>query len=250
MARVSYKEAQEVASKSGNFDFGFLALKDKESKRIRFLHQSMDDIPSFTVHSVKVVDINGNDKTKNVDCLRAINEPIQKCPLCAIANKTRARIYLSLVDEDTHELLVWERSGSFLNDMEGYFTRYGDLRDYVFDIERKGTGLDTKYNLYPIGPSPIQDKSVLPAIPDVYGKLVLDKTAEEQQYFIQYRNFPERTNPQVDTANLQRREAMQNPQQYYTPPEQVFGNNQPQNQQPQEQQSRYQQPPTSRRSGW
>lgn len=197
MARVNYEEAKELASKGGNFEFGFLSLKDKESKTVRFLHENIESIQSFTVHSVQVNN-GGQVRTKNVDCLRATNEPVQKCPLCAIGNRPRARIYLALLDEKTHQVIVWERAASFLTEMEGYFQRYGDLRDYVFDIERKGNGLDTKYNLYPLGSSPIEDKSVLPSIPDVYGKLVLTKTAEEQNYFIQTQTFPERINPDAN----------------------------------------------------
>lgn len=200
MARVNYEEAKELASKGGNFEFGFLSLKDGESKRVRFLHDTIESIQSFTVHSVQVSN-GGQVRTKNVDCLRAPNEPVQKCPLCAISNRPKARIYLALVDETTHQVLIWERAASFLTELEGYFKRFGDLRDMLFDIERKGTGLNTTYTLIAMGQSVIEDKSVLPTIPDVYGKLVLVKTAEEQEQFISTGTFPERVNPQVNQAN-------------------------------------------------
>ena len=269
MARVNIKEAQEI-SKRGDFEFTFLGLKNGQSKRVRFLHNSIDSIPSFTVHSVSITD-GQNTSYKSVDCLRALNEPVQKCPLCAIGNKPKARIFLFLVDENNHDLIVWERSAQFLDEMQGYFERYGDLRDYVFDIERRGEKLDTKYTLYPIGPSPIADKSVLPELPEIYGKLILDKTADEQQQFINTGVFPQRINPDLKQAGNQQQPQQNQSQSYprrevYTPsnPQGIsqqydngnampFGNNFAQNNQQQQNQQNQQQPNTQGqpgRRGW
>lgn len=201
MARVNYLEAKEMASKGGNLQFNFLSLKDGESKRVRFLHASIEDIPAYSAHSVKV-NVGGSEKFKNVNCLRSSNEPVQKCPLCAIGNKPRARIYLALTDE-TNTVYIWERSGQFLEEMEGYFTRYGDLRNHLFDIERRGTGLNTKYNIFPLGQNIVQDKSTLPAIPDVFGVLVLDKDYNDINTFINTGTFPEKVTSTTQQTNQQ-----------------------------------------------
>ena len=232
MARASLNEAREMASKGGNFDFSFLSLKDREVKKVRFLYSNIDEVEAFTTHQITLAD----NKKRNVDCLRATNEPVQKCPLCAIGNKPRARIYLSLVDEVTHELLVWERSAQFLDELEGYFNRYGDLRDCVFEIERKGTGLDTKYNIYYIGQNIINDKSVLPERADVYGKLILTKTADELGAYINTGTLPDSTAP-INNSELERRNV------YTDPNVNPWGNNN----QPQSTQA---QPNTPKRNGW
>lgn len=199
MARLSNEEAKEMASRGGGNDFKFFALKDRETIKIRFLISSIDEMERFSVHNITLAD----GKKKNVNCLRALNEPVQKCPLCAIGNKARGRIYLNVVDEKTHDLLIWERSVQFIDTIEGYIKRYGDLRDYIFEIERRGTALDTEYQIYPLGSSPIDDKSVLPEPISVLGRTVLDKSYEELTGFINTGNFAENIQPNVQTITQQ-----------------------------------------------
>ena len=199
MARLSIEEAKEMASRNGGSDFKFFALKDRETIKIRFLISSIEEVERFSVHTVTMAD----NKKKNVNCLRALNEPVQNCPLCAIGNKARGRIFLNVVDERTHDLLIWERSVQFLDQLEGYIQRYGDLRDYLFEVERKGTGLDTEYQLYPLGSSPIEDKSVLPQSISVLGRTLLDKNYDEISQFINTGVFAENTQPQIKTIEQQ-----------------------------------------------
>ena len=218
MARLNATEAKEMASR-GTSSINFFSLKDRETMKIRFLYKDIEEVEGYSVHQITLPD----GKKKNVSCLRASNEPVQNCPLCAIGNKPRARIYLNVVNEKTHELLVWERSAQFLDTLEGYIKRYGDLRDYIFEVERKGTGLDTEYVIYPLGQSIIEDKSVLPETPKILGTLLLDKSAKDIEYYINTGRFPEEIKPE-----LERRDTAPNPQQ--GAPYQTYGQNpQPQN---------------------
>lgn len=205
MARLNTMDAKSMAEKSGGFDYKFFSLKDRESIRIRFLVSKIEDVESYSVHQITLPD----GKKKSVSCLRQPNEPVQNCPLCAISNKVRARIFINVVDEKTHELLVWERSAQFLDTLEGYIARYGDLRDQIFEVERKGTGLDTDYIIYPMGQSIIEDKSILPQPVSVLGKSLLDKNYNELTQFVNTGVLQEDTQPNVQ-ENLQRRET--NPQ--------------------------------------
>lgn len=204
MAKLNINEAQEMASR-GDFSFKFFNLRDRETMKVRFLYSDINEVESYSVHSITLPD----GKKKNVNCLRLTNEPVQNCPLCAIGNKPRARIYLNLVNEKTHELLVWERSAQFLDTLEGYIKRYGDLRDYVFEIERKGSGLDTNYEIYPMGSNPIEDKSVLPKPADILGTVFLNKTYDDLSTFVNEGKFPEETKPVVD---VERRNQNDTPQ--------------------------------------
>ena len=212
MARLNYRDAKDMANKSGGFDYKFFNIKDKEAIKIRFLVSKLDDVESYSVHTITLPD----GKKRNVSCLRQPNEPVQNCPLCAISNRARARIYLNVVDEKTHELLIWERSAQFLDTLEGYIQRYGDLRDFVFEVERKGSGLDTEYIIYPMGSNPINDKSVLPQPVSVLGKSLLDKNYNELTQYVNTGNLPDNTQP-VAQENLQRRET--NPQSNYGAPQ-------------------------------
>lgn len=206
MARLNVMDAKTMAEKNGGFDFKFFSLKDKETIKIRFLISKIDDVESYSVHTITMPD----GKKKNVSCLRQPNEPVQNCPLCSISNKARARIYLNVVDEKTHELLVWERSAQFLDTLEGYINRYGDLRDQLFEVERKGTGLDTEYILYPLGQSVIEDKSVLPQPISVLGKSLLDKSFNDLTNYVNTGTLPEDTKPAAQQENIQRRETAPN----------------------------------------
>lgn len=224
MARINYQEAQEISSKGGNFDFNFFFLKDRETKKVRFLYANIEELENYTVHQIEIYDQSKHKNVyKNVNCLRASNEPVQKCPLCAMGNRARVRVYLTLLGEDDGQLYVWERSGKFIAELEGFFKRYGDLRDYVFEIERRGAAgsKDTTYQIYPIGSVPIQDKSTLPTIPEVFGKLILDKTAEDLDTYIRTGVLPGSNqssfgggqpafNNTQPTPNLERRETTSN----------------------------------------
>ena len=214
MARLNVMEAKDMANKGGGFDYKFFSIKDKESIRIRFLVSKIEDVESYSVHTITLPD----GKKKNVSCLRQPNEPVQNCPLCSISNRARARIYLNVVDEKTHELLIWERSAQFLDTLEGYISRYGDLRDQIFEVERKGTGLDTEYIIYPMGHSIIEDKSVIPEPVSVLGKSLLDKNFNELTQYVNTGNLPDDTQPTVQ-ENLQRRETAPQPNQGYTQPQ-------------------------------
>lgn len=234
MARLNYQDAKEMANKNGGFDFKFFSLKDRETIKIRFLVSKIEDVDSHSVHNLTLPD----GKKKNIECLRQPNEPVQNCPLCAMGNKPRARIYLNVVDEKTHELMVWERSAQFLDTLEGYLQRYGDLRDYIFEVERKGTGLDTEYLIYPLGQSMIPDKSVLPEPISVEGKLILDKSFQELSNYVATGVLPDSTAPTPQTQpELQRRDTapQYNQGAPYNPQGQAPYNPQAQYQQPQSQ---------------
>lgn len=220
MARLNTMDAKTMAEKSGGFDYKFFSLKDKETIKIRFLISKIEDVESYSVHTITMPD----GKKKNVSCLRQPNEPVQNCPLCAISNRAKARIYLNVVDEKTHDLMVWERSAQFLDTLEGYITRYGDLRDYIFEVERKGTGLNTEYLIYPLGQNIINDKSVLPEPVSVLGKSLLDKNFNELTQYVNTGVLPEATQPNVQ-ENLQRRETAAQPNQGYVQPNQGYSQN-------------------------
>lgn len=196
MARVTYEEAQQITN-SG--DFSFFSLKNKETKKVRFLYNSVNEIELLSTHAVVMND----GKTRSVDCLRAVNEPVQNCPLCAMGNRPKARAYISLLGEDG-QIYIWERSSKYLETLMPYFDRYTQkgtcpLVDVVFEIERIGEpgSKDTKYNIYYVETNPITDKSTLPERPEILGTLVITKTFEECSVFVNTGAFPQEAQPQL-----------------------------------------------------
>ena len=103
MAEFSMNEADNYGGNGGG---SFFTLKDdKDKARVRFLYRGVEDVKGYACHKVAV-----GDKDRYVNCLRAYNEPLDKCPFCAAQLKVTPRLFLSLYNEDAGEVQVWERS--------------------------------------------------------------------------------------------------------------------------------------------
>lgn len=203
--RLTANEAKEISSRVG--EFRFFSIKDKQTKRIRFPYASVDEIECFNVHQLRGQD----NRITTIDCIRKPNEPVQNCPLCATGEKISAKSYIFLISEDDAdrgEIFVFERNARFLDKLEGLQQRYGPLHNAIFEIERKGSGLDTQYEIYFINNDPV-DINNLPEVPSVYEKLVKVKTAEEIELFLASGQFPDKLESDVakhwDKSNLQPR---------------------------------------------
>ena len=208
--RITTEEAKEISSRVG--EFRFFSLKDKQTKRVRFIYANESEIECFNVHQLRGQD----NKTKTVDCIRKPNEPVQNCPFCANGEKLSAKAYIFLVSEDDSDkgtLYVFERNARFLDKLEGLRQRYGDLYNGIYEIERKGAGLDTTYEIYFIKEDRV-DINTLPEVPSVHGKLVQVKTAEEMELYLSTGNFPDKLESDVaqhwDRSNLPPRDNNQN----------------------------------------
>lgn len=217
--RITSEEAKEISSRVG--EFRFFSLKDKQTKRVRFIYKDESEIECFNVHQLRTQD----GKTKTVDCIRKPNEPVQNCPFCANGEKLSAKAYIFLLseeDSDKGTLYVFERNARFLDKLEGLRQRYGDLYNGIYEIERKGAGLDTTYEIYFIKEDRV-DINNLPEIPTVHGKLVQVKTAEEMEIYLATGNFPEKDKLENDVAqhwdrsNLPPRDNTQNASQQSAP---------------------------------
>ena len=200
--RITSEEAKEISSRVG--EFRFFSIKDKQTKRVRFIYKNESEVECFNVHQLRTQD----GKTKTVDCIRKPNEPVQNCPFCGSGEKLSAKAYIFLVSEDDADrgtLYVFERNARFLEKLEGLRQRYGDLNNCIFEIERKGAGLDTTYEIYFIKEDKV-DINSLPEVPSVHGKLVQVKSAEEMEIYIATGNFPDKLESDVnqhwDRSNL------------------------------------------------
>ena len=195
MARFDARNIDNYGSKSGG---SFFSLKnDKDTAQVRFLYNGVDDIEGFSVHRVKV-----GDREKYVNCLRDYNSPIDDCPLCKSRQfPVQAKIFVPLYNEDVGEIQMWERGKTFYSQISGLCSRYPNTVSQVFDVERNGKPRDTSttYNFYPVG-SPdgtkvqdILDDLGLDSVPTPLGSMVLDKTADEMEYYLTHGDFSSTT---------------------------------------------------------
>lgn len=186
MARFS---ADNVDNYGGHGGHGFFSLKnDKDVAKVRFMYDSIEDVEGFAVHQVEI-----DGKKKYVDCKREYNEPIDKCPFCKDGKFQQAKLFIPLYDVESGQVKIWERGKKFFNQISQLCSRYASnepLCSHIFEIERSGKPGEqtTTYGIYEVG----KDNTTLadlPEIPNILGDIVLDKNAEEMEYFLKNHRF-------------------------------------------------------------
>lgn len=183
--------ANEVDNYGGSGGSSFFTLKDDgDVARVRFMYNSMEDVIGYAVHEVEI-----DGKKRYVNCLRSYNEPKSKCPFCAANSFQRAKLYIPVYDIDEDEVKIWERGKNFFAKMSALCARYSNantpLVSHTFDVERHGKKGDTGtvYEIYETGSddTTLED---LPEIPEVLGTIILDKTADDMEYYLDNECFP------------------------------------------------------------
>ena len=190
MARFFADTADNYGNNSGKSTF-FTLKNDKETARVRFMYNGMGNVEGYSVHEVTV-----GDKRRYVNCIREYTDPKSVCPLCAAGNFQKAKLFVPLYDVDTQEVKLWERGKRFFGDLGSLCSRYSSadtpLVSHIFEIERRGKPKDTSttYGIYEIDKDKVTLED-LPEVPEVLGTLILDKSAEEMNYFLERGEFPE-----------------------------------------------------------
>lgn len=199
MAKISFNDYQ-ANSFSGSSNVGFFSLQnDGDEAIVRILHDSVDSFDIVSVHDVPV-----QGRNRKVDCLRTMRDPLDKCPFCSAGHKTFQRFYIHLLrydkDPSTGDIIVspqiWERSASYGTTLKNLMDEYGPLSECIFKVRRNGAkgDLHTTYSImfgnpaiykeefYPKDVSLFDDYSVV-------GSVVMSKTADEMNYYIQTGDF-------------------------------------------------------------
>lgn len=182
MAKFNYQESEHYGSAKSSY---FSLKDDGNTARIRFLYRTMDDVLGVSVHEIQLSD----GTTMDVECLRAYNEPVDKCPLCSANIKTKASLFVPVYDVDDDQVKIWTRGKTFFNKLSNLCSHNKCLVNTVFEVERKGAKGDSKttYELYPIQTDNV-DINDLPEvqIEDVAYKV---KTFDELNRFLQTGTF-------------------------------------------------------------
>lgn len=194
MGRVNFSDVDNYGGDSFNNVNYFKLQNDKDVARARFMLNHGEDLDSitFSVHRVPI-----NDKVfKSVSCLRAYNEPVEKCPFCACQDisSSTIRFLIPLYNMDDDEVQIWERGKTWASKLSGYMSRYGTntpLVNHIFEIERNGKAgdLQTTYECYEVG-SDNTSLEDLPEIPELLGDVVLDKSVDDMNVYIETGSFP------------------------------------------------------------
>lgn len=75
-------------------------------------------------------------KQRYVNCLRAYNEPIDKCPFCAAQLKVTPKLFLKLYNEDAGECQIWERGKTYFARIASLSSHYNPLCNEIIEVER------------------------------------------------------------------------------------------------------------------
>ena len=189
MGRFNYSDADNYGS-SGNNSY-FSLKNDGDVASVRFMYNSMDDVDGYAVHQIEI-----DGKKRYVNCLRDYNEPKSKCPFCEAGMRQIAKLFIPIYDEDEGDIKVWERGKNFFAKMSALCARYAKddtpLVSHTFDIERHGKPGDTQttYEIFETGSEGTRLED-LGELPEIIGTMILDKTADDMNYYLDNGDFPE-----------------------------------------------------------
>lgn len=185
MARFRMEEADNYGYQGNGGSF-FTLKDDKDTARVRFLYNTIDDVEGYAVHQVEV----SEGKFRYVNCLRDYRDPIDKCPFCAAQMPVKPKLFIKLYNEDAGECQIWERGKTYFQRLASLASRYNPLVNEVVEIERSGKkgDMQTSYEFYPIENSPVNIEDY--DCSDPLGTLILDKTADDMNEFLDTGSFP------------------------------------------------------------
>jgi len=188
MARFRADEVENYGGQGGGGFFGI--ANDKEVKRVRFMYNTVDDIEGMSVHRVKV-----GDKERYVNCLRKYNQPVDDCPFCREHMTPQARLFVPVYNIEEDASQIWDRGKTMFQKVTSQCSRYSnkdtDIVNNIFEIERNGKPKDkkTQYEIYWVEKDDTTMED-LPEAPKILGGFVLDKSADDMEYYLENGEFP------------------------------------------------------------
>lgn len=180
--RFGFNDADNYGQQNAG---SFFQLKDdKDTAKVRFLYETIEDVQGYVVHEIEV-----DGRHRYVGCLRSYNEAVDKCPLCADGYKPIPKLFLKLYNEDTQEAQIWERGKSYFQRIASLASHYNPLCNEIVEVERNGKkgDMQTKYEFYPLENSEFNLDDIECSEP--LGTIILDKTADEMRDFLQTGDF-------------------------------------------------------------
>ena len=107
---------------------------------------------------------------------------------------TQVKLFIPLYNIDEDQVQTWDRGKKMFEKMSSLCSRYAskdNLVQHVFEIERHGKPKDTAttYEIYEVEKDDTQLED-FEDMPKILGGLVLDKTAEDMEYYLEEGQFP------------------------------------------------------------
>lgn len=185
MARFNINEADNYGAQKNNY---FSLKDDGDTALVRFLYNDINDVEGVAVHEVVI-----DGKRRDVECIRAYNEPIDNCPLCAKGNKVNGKIFVPIYDESSKESKIWTRGKTYFNKLSSLCARYHPLVSFPFEIERRGKKGDVNTTYETFVDASNRDNKTIQDFPEINAEgIAFDKkTYEELLYYVNNGEFPQ-----------------------------------------------------------
>lgn len=107
--------------------------QDKQTKQIRILYNTIDDVYFDVVHEVKV-----NGRNRVISCLNSRGQNVNDCPMCRAGYQQKVLLYVPVLDLSDNKIKIWTRSKGFLPTIQGLMMRNNPLSGTVFEVMRNG----------------------------------------------------------------------------------------------------------------
>ena len=212
MAKVNFNNVDELENQNqgggSGSDVGFFTLRnDNDEAVVRFMCDSTDDFEILTVHDVQI-----GSKYRKVNCIRDPREPLDNCPLCKSGARINNRFFIKMIQYDkttdpasgavkiVPKAMIWERSTAYAKTLKSYLDNYGPLSDVICKVIRHGKAGDmqTTYEIVPNLSKAVYKDEIYVKDPtlfgdfEAFGTIVMDRTADEMNYFLASGEFPAR----------------------------------------------------------
>lgn len=184
MSRLSVNEMQMLYPSSENRVQYFGIKNNGETKQVRFLYNTLDDIYFDVAH-----DVNINGRNQTIACLNSNGSNLAGCPLCAKGHNQSVKLYIPVLDLTDNKIKVWTRSKNFIAQIQALAARNNPISGAVLEITRIGMPRDpkTQYTIYPIAAN---DGNTVEALLAAYRLEMPDTSAMMRQMdFNQMQNF-------------------------------------------------------------
>ena len=209
MAQINLNDVYTGENTQNTNSVGFFNLQnDGDEAVVRFMVDSIEDLEILTVHDIRV-----DGKFRQISCVRDPREAIDRCPLCDRGEKVKQVVFIKMLqyNETPNGVevnpVVWQRSAStYAFRMKGYLDNYGPLSQILCKVIRHGArgDMQTTYDIipnlnptqfpqekYPINAEAFKDYKAL-------GRVVLDRSYDEINEFINTGKFPDNSPNNVD----------------------------------------------------
>lgn len=184
MARFNFEESKNYQQSGGNTSF-FKLQNDGQSAVCRFMFNTLDDLEGYSLHEIQL-----GGKRRLINCIRSYDEPVDNCPFCKANLSIVPKLFIPVYNVDSKEVQMWERGSAFFKKFIEPCQHNNPLVSGVFKVTRHGKPGDKKtdYDIYPIDKdnTTLED---LPEIPNLLGGLILNKTYEEMEEFLNTGSF-------------------------------------------------------------